>query len=207
MVYKFDLIDEADNIISVQYREYINFLLALDETNKTVGLFRAESLGGTATKYIVPALNYSIDVYSKNEKNYCNIYMTNENSPLYYSTEVVQFVGKNIVISNVGIFAIGENNVLTAIDEDSSSYSEEFEKDGKLYRVEFKAEEKAYYIYLVTIDESQVRTETLIIAIQYVVGKEEMSIFVISFENRTITRYSVGSNNVSFWEIIENTLK
>lgn len=194
-------VDLDNGIISVYEKEDSKLLVVLDETDKTMDVFLAESLGTELTVYTIGSRGSTLNVYSKNGKSYCDIYIKRKGTSEYYRTVAVTFPDeRTIAVSDLGIYVIGENNVLTPI-ENGYSYTGEFTKDGKTYKVEFKGEDKAYYVYLVGSDGEGNRTETLTKVVLYVAGKEEMTIYVISFEDGTVKRYTVGTLDIVIPEL------
>lgn len=94
---------------------------------------------------------------------------------------------------------IGENNELIPVDEGGETVSGEFVQDGITYKVEYSKDDRAYYLYGVETGEDGARKEILVKAVQYFLEKDRMTLIVISFEDRTITRYSVGTSLIEIF--------
>lgn len=190
LIFKWEHVDLDNCIIVAHPTETRSDLLIIDDDAGTIDMFNSEMLGGEPVVYTIDSLGYTLNVHTANGHSYCDIYTETDGTTVYVNTVEVRYVNdKTISVSEVGIFAIGNDNKLTAVNE-SNPYTGEFVKDGKTYKVDYNEEDKMYYVYLVTVDGEGERVETLVNIIVYVTEKDGMAIYVISFEEKTVKRYA-----------------
>lgn len=202
MVEKWEAVEGSANIIEVtsSIDEDLKTLLILDEANSSLSQLSAETSGAEVTEYTLKSNGNVYEIYNINGKNYCDIYVNGEGGFLFYDTVEVTFTGAHsVAIPHSGIYIIGENNELIPVDEGGETVSGEFVQDGITYKVEYSKDDRAYYLYKVEKDEGGARKEILVKAVQYFLEKDRMTLIVISFEDRTITRYSVGTSLIEIF--------